>query len=221
MRTDTTCIWLDAGPGTLANLQRHVSVGDLSAVVVTHEHPDHCLELPVLRNAMRFALDLSGLRVITTAGVRDLVDDISDGAEPTFVWEVVTDGSTIRVGDLELRFVRSDHPVETYAVVIGQDQRRVFYSADTGAGLDPASVGTGGHGVDLAIIEATLPPDREGTYQHLSGRQAGAMARDLGARRLLLTHLSPGTDGKARQDEAETTFDSPVELATIHHSYEV
>src|SRR3546814_6410270 len=78
------------------------------AVVVTHQHPDHCGELPVLRNALKYLLDVSGMRVITTEGTRRLVDDISGGAAPTFAWDVVRDGDERQVGDIRLRFVSSD-----------------------------------------------------------------------------------------------------------------
>ena len=61
---------LDLGPGTLANLQRHVAVGEVDAVVLTHEHPDHWLDLPILRNAMKHVLGLSGLAVYGPVGVR-------------------------------------------------------------------------------------------------------------------------------------------------------
>lgn len=219
LRTETTTVWLDAGPGTLANLQRHVALGDLDAVVVSHEHPDHCLELPVLHNALKYLLHVSGLRVITTGGVRSIVDGINDGAEPTFCWEVATDGSGSRVGDLAFRFARSDHPVETFAVRVTGPGGSLVYSADTGNGFDPAALDVDGSGVDLALIEASLAPSREDTVQHLSGRQAGTMASALGARRLLLTHMSPGSDPAARCEEAASTFDGPIEVATMHHTY--
>ena len=38
-------VWLDAGSGTLANLQRHVGLDDVDAVVLSHEHPDHWTDL--------------------------------------------------------------------------------------------------------------------------------------------------------------------------------
>src|SRR5581483_215884 len=41
LRCQGTVIWLDAGSGTLANLQRHVGLAEVDAVVLTHEHPDH------------------------------------------------------------------------------------------------------------------------------------------------------------------------------------
>ena len=47
-------VWLDAGPGTLSNLQRHARLGDLDAIVLTHAPPDHWLELPVVANALEW-----------------------------------------------------------------------------------------------------------------------------------------------------------------------
>src|SRR5262249_22663217 len=41
VRHGSTAIWMDCGNGTFAHLQEHVSVDELDAVVITHEHPDH------------------------------------------------------------------------------------------------------------------------------------------------------------------------------------
>src|SRR4051794_5409200 len=81
VQSGTQRLWLDAGPGTLARLQQHVALTDVDALVVTHEHPDHCGELPVLRNALRFVLGVAGLPVLTTAGTRRLVEQLTGGAE--------------------------------------------------------------------------------------------------------------------------------------------
>ena len=41
-----------AAPARSPPCSSHCELADLDALVVTHEHPDHCIELPVLRNAM-------------------------------------------------------------------------------------------------------------------------------------------------------------------------
>ncbi|HEY9558255.1 MAG TPA: MBL fold metallo-hydrolase, partial [Acidimicrobiales bacterium] len=186
--SDTTRIWLDAGPGTLARLQRHVALPDLSAVVVTHQHPDHCGELPVLRNALKYLLDVSGMRVITTEGTRRLIDDISGGAAPTFAWDVVRDGDERQVGDIRLRFVSTDHPVETMAVRVDGTSGSLAYTADTGARLDGRSLDPDSTGVDLLVVEASLRPGQEGLVQHLTAPQAARVAIDSAARAVLVTH---------------------------------
>jgi len=219
LRTDTTSVWLDAGPGTLGAVQEHVALTDLDAIVVTHEHPDHCLELPVVRNALKYVLDVEGMRVITTAGVRQLVDHISDGAEPTFSWEVVSDGGRATVGDIELAFVRTDHPVETLAVRASHGGRALGYTADTGSKFSFAAFGS--DPLHLALCEATLAPERQGTFEHLTGAEAGVLAREAGAEHLLLTHLTPGSDEARRRAEAATTYDGPVSTARPGDTYEV
>ncbi len=221
VRSDATAVWLDAGPGALAQVQRHVALADLDAVVVSHEHPDHCLDLPVLRNALKYVLGIEGLRVVTTAGVRALVDHICQGAEPTFRWEVVSAGSVVTVGDLSLRFAATDHPVETLAVRVDHAGRSIAYTADTGAAFTLADLDPDRTGFDLAVCEATVAPEHEGEAPHLSGRQAGALARAGDARRLILTHLTPGTDREARRREAEDAYGGPVTVATIADTFEV
>ena len=41
----TTSLWLDAGTGTFANLQRLGDPGSVDALVLSHEHPDHWSDL--------------------------------------------------------------------------------------------------------------------------------------------------------------------------------
>ena len=55
---------MDAGPGTLSNLQQHVPLDRLDAVLLSHAHPDHWTELPTPCNAFRFVLGRDDLPVI-------------------------------------------------------------------------------------------------------------------------------------------------------------
>jgi ribonuclease BN (tRNA processing enzyme) len=213
--TERERVWIDTGPGTLARVQRHVELADLTAVVVSHEHPDHCGELPVLRNALKYLLDIEGLPVITTAGTRDLMEHVTGGAAPTFAWDVITAGAERQVGDLRLRFTTTDHPVETCAVRVDHPGGSLAYTSDTGPGLDGRLLDPDGTGVDLLVVEATMAPEHEGAALHLSAAQAADLAVAAGARRVLVTHVAPGTDPVARRDEVEAALrdagsDAPV-----------
>ena len=221
--SDRDRIWIDTGPGTLARVQRHVSLAEVSAVVVTHEHPDHCAELPVLRNAMRFILDLSGLPVITTIGTRRLVDHITGGAAPTFTWDVVRGGDERQIGDLRLRFVTTDHPVETLAVRVDHPSGSLAYTADTGSGLDGRLLDPDGTGLDLLVIEATMDAKDEDVVQHLTAAQAARIAISAGARSVLVTHLVPGADPHQRCAEVSDVLRAsgasiPVLAAADHQT---
>jgi ribonuclease BN (tRNA processing enzyme) len=209
---------VDLGSGTLANLQSHVEVGDVDAVVLTHSHPDHWSDLPILRNAMRYVLGLQDLPVYGTAPTLAMARAVSGEIEPTLRWTVVDESSKVAVGDQRLRFSRTDHPVETLAVRVDAGGRSLLYTADTGPGWDPAAAG---EGVDLLLAEATLPPSYEGTVQHLSGRQAGAVAAAIGAARLVITHVSPGLDDEAQRRDAEAAFGGPVDVASTNATFAV
>jgi ribonuclease BN (tRNA processing enzyme) len=116
-----------------------------------------------------------------------------------------------------VRFSRTDHPVETLAVRVDAGGRSLLYSADTGATWDP---GTTWADVDLMVCEASLEPEHEGHVQHLSARQAGKLARSLGAGRLVVTHVVPGVDPEAQLEMAEQAFGGPVELAAANRSFD-
>jgi ribonuclease BN (tRNA processing enzyme) len=222
VRSASTTIWLDAGPGTLGALQEHVALADVDAIVLTHEHPDHWLELPVARNAARYVLDIDRLAVYGTAGTRALADVLIGDDLGPLEWTTVTDGSEATVGDIALRFARTDHPVETLAVRVEHDGAVVGYSADTGSDWSFASLDPEGHGFDLAFCEATLAPHLADQAPHLTGAQAGAMSRAAGVRRLVITHLYGG-EAADRLDEAsaDDAFDGPVEVALPGYDFSV
>ena len=210
-----TTVWLDAGSGTMANLQRHVGLADVDAVVLSHEHPDHWSDLEGYRVACAHAIGRHGVPVYAPAG---LERHVSVDPAPAFAWHVVGDGDAVSVGGFELRFSRTDHPPETLAVRIDGDRRSLAYSADTGPGW---SFSTLGPGIDLGLCEATYLADREGTAGHLSARQAGAMSRAAGVGRLVLTHLWPTVGPAESRVEAESAYGRPVEVARMHETYDV
>lgn len=212
-------IWLDAGSGTLANLQRHIGLQELDAIVLSHEHPDHWSDLDGYRVAAAYVMKRTGVPVYAPAGVRDRV--FSD-FEPAVKWHTVTDGSDVTLaGDsVRLRFSRTDHPPETLAVRIDAGGRSLAYSADTGPAWSMSALGDG---IDLALCEATWLADREGKGGggHLSARQAGAMARAAGAARLVITHVWPIVDPEAARPEASAAYGGPVEVARLHDEYQL
>jgi len=211
VRSASTTLAVDLGSGTLANLQRHVEIADLDALVLSHEHPDHWLDLPLLRNAMRYVLDLADLPVFGTAGTARLAGQLLSEMAPTLRWTVVDGSSEVTVGDLAVRFSRTDHPVDTLAVRVDGAGRSLLYSADTGSAWDPRPLGGG---VDVLLSEASLPTWEEDRFEHLSGRQAGAYAQELGAGRLVLTHIAPGVDPDDQRWAAAGEYRGPIDVAT-------
>ena len=210
----TTRVWLEAGSGTLANLQRHVALDDVDAIVLSHEHPDHWGDLEGWNIVLQYFLDRTAFPVYAPAGLKERTYD----GMPNVAWIDVADGDQATIGTLEATFSRTDHGPETLGVRMSAGGRSFAYSADTGPGW---SVEAFGGGLDLALCEATVPTEQEGKMQHLSARQAGEQARTAGAGRLVLTHLWPTLDRDRARDEGAAAFGAPVDLAAVGARYEV
>jgi ribonuclease BN (tRNA processing enzyme) len=218
VRAGDQTIWMDCGNGSFANLQQHADPSDLTAVVITHGHPDHCVDLYGLHVMYRYGLERGGLPVYASEGVEKTLEVLVGSFGETFDWHTVLDGDHVDLGDASLRFSRTDHPPPTVAVEIAHDGKRLVYTADTG----PAwSVDAFGPGADLVLSEATYLHDDIRTNLHVSARQAGELARDAKARRLMITHLWPTIDPLASVEEASEAFGREVTLAAPHLSTHV
>ncbi len=224
---------IDMGPGSLANLQRHIDLTDIDAVVLTHAHPDHWTDLTGLRVALKYGSGQTGLRVWGTPACGRLALALSEELEPTIDWRDLSADALVVAGGLCLTFAPTDHYVETFAVrVDGPGGEMFIYSADTGPGWSPASLMAGSvvfagaaetsRPLELLLCESThlIADEGEGVL-HLSARQAGALARDADARRLLLTHLWPTHDPEDHRREATEAFGHPVDIAVTNQRYDL
>ena len=212
----STTVWVDAGSGTLANLQRHVALDGIDAVVLSHEHPDHWTDLEGFFNVCRFVTHKKGLPVYAPPGLRQRTYNHDES--PYFEWREIKDGAEASVGGLVFTFSRTDHGPETLAMRIDGRGRSIGYSADTGPKW---SLGALGPGLDLALCEATFLSEQEGQAQHLSGRQAGRSANEAGAKRLVLTHIWPSIDKERSRAEAADAYGGPVDVAVVNETYSI
>ena len=171
----TTNVAVDLGPGSLANLQRHLDLDRLDAVVLSHAHPDHWVDLTGLHVALKYRHGTEGLPVWGTAENRGMALLVTGQLEPTVDWHVTGDDDDFAIGGLRIRLDRTDHYVQTHAVRIDdRSGSSLLYSADTGPEWSFDRLGP----VDLAVVEATYGTDAEAEgIKHLSAGQAGEMAR--------------------------------------------
>lgn len=215
VRSKDASVLLDCGPGTLGPLQEVLSLRELSAIVTTHCHPDHWLELPVIRNVFTWFQPRSGVPVYGTAQTRAMDRVISPRRDNSRIdpleWTVVNADSSLTIGDQRWSFAATDHPVETLAVRVDCGGRSFAFSSDTGPGWDFQSLG---RGIDVAMCDASHGCEHEDRgIPHMSARQAAHAAAVAGIKRLVLTHLAPGCDPDAQQREARSVFCGSVEVA--------
>lgn len=224
-------VLVDVGPGVVAQLLRHHHPDELDAVVVSHMHADHMLDLVTLRYVYpwRSRPKDQRLRVVMPPGSADQLLDLARGVgnprhfEDTFRLSEHDGSSAMRLAGLEIRPIETVHYIPCWGFRLEADGRRLGYTADTG----PSDVvGQIGDDVDLLLSEATLrsldedalPPEPRG---HLLPAEAGAYARQAGARRLLLTHLPVDGDAAWAIRTAAEAFEGEAELAAPQRTYEV
>ena len=212
LRDGATTIWMDCGHGSFTNLQRQLDPGELSAVVITHEHPDHCVDVYGLHVLLRYALERSGVPVFAPGGAEERLGTLAHWGD-TFDWHAIDDGARTTVGSIDLAFSRTDHPPPTFAVeAAGADGRRLVYTSDTGPGW---SVDAFAPDAELVLSEASYEESDLRSPIHLSGKMAGAAARDARAQRLVLTHLWPRVDPAVVLAEGSEAFGDAVTLAAV------
>ncbi|WP_406108739.1 MBL fold metallo-hydrolase [Micromonospora globbae] len=201
---------LDLGYATLPRLLRHWPDGAVDAVVITHEHPDHCIDLHGMFR-MRFYGESSGPRLplYCPPGVLDRIGGLEPDVDLDAVFDLRPLPGSYRVGPFDLTGQSLPHYVPNAGIRLQADKMALAYSGDTGPTPALAELG---RDADLFIVEAT---DRDGetsrpTRNLMTSTEAGIWARRAGARRLMLTHFWPGNDRAAAVAAAQVEFDGPV-----------
>ena len=180
----------------------------LDAVVVSHSHPDHWVELPVFRNALKYGFEVEGMPVYSTSAVRELVDIVcGDSSEPTFDWGIVADGD--RVDDRRPRVhVRPHRPPGRDAgdAHRGRAGSRSLYSADTGPELVARAARPRRR--PRALRGHAARRDRGRACRTCSARQAGPVGQRRPASADLVAHppLADGSDPRRHEAEAAEAF---------------
>ena len=222
VRTPEASVVLDCGPGTVGPLQAAIDLLDISAFVLTHCHPDHWLELPVLRNVFTWFVPRDNVPVYGTQATHDLDHAVTvrspDRSDP-FDWHVVNADDELTIGDQRWRFSKTDHSVETLAVRVDSGGRSFAFSSDTGPGWSFEALGPG---IDLAFCDASHPQEMEGQgIPHMSAREAGVAALQGGVGRLVITHVIPGADRDLHRRQAEAAYGGPVDVALPGRRFDV
>jgi ribonuclease BN (tRNA processing enzyme) len=218
-------VWVDTGSGTLANLLRYTSLPELDAIWLSHLHVDHSSDLPVTYYALRYGdLDPSTppVPVYGPSGwaehIRAFTLQEEAAIEEAFEVHELHDRERVRLGPLELTAMATVHSVETYGLRASAAGATMAYSADSGPCDALAEMAAD---ADLFLCEsAWMERPAESVPIHMTPDLAGEWAARAGARRLVLTHLRPGSDldGAVRRAGAAGV---PVDVAVEHGTFEV
>lgn len=218
-------ILLDLGSGAFGALQRYVDPLTIDAVLFSHLHADHCLDLCGFYVFRKFhptgaqpAIPVFGPNGVADRMARayDLPVDPGMGAEFGFS---EYDDQPIVIGPFTITPVPVKHPVPAFALRVEADGRVLAYSGDTGpcSGLDEVA-----RGAHLLLAEAAFvaggdnPPDL-----HLTGRDCGEVATLAEVQRLVLTHVPAWHDPATARAEAAAAYAGSLDLARPGDTFEV
>lgn len=197
---------LDLGYGTLLGLLDQVPDADVDAVVITHEHPDHCIDLHGLFRIRGYGRPVAPrlplycpAEVVTR--LNGLEPDLDLGACPR---STPLPGS-YPLGPFALSGVQLPHFVPNVGIGLDAHDASIAYTGDTGP--DPLLAELG-RDVDLYIIDATDRPgeSNQAVRNLLTAPEAGQWASRAGAARVLLTHFWPVTDRRAAAVAVQESF---------------
>ena len=207
---------LDAGNGAVGGLQRHAGLFDLDAVILSHLHTDHCVDLVAYSYARRYHPDPPPRLVVHgPAGTPERLSQVFDHPPKDKLHDVydfrTTSAGHLAVGPFEIDLTPTAHPVECYAIRVTAGGRTITYSADTGPS---AAVARAAAGSDLFLCEATwLEDSPRPPNLHMTAREAAEHAARADVGRLALIHTTAYLDQQAFVDQASKAFAGPVELA--------
>jgi ribonuclease BN (tRNA processing enzyme) len=231
---------LDCGNGVFSKLRRQCDYVDIDAVLVSHLHADHFLDLVPFSYALSYAprqqpVPVAGWpgtseparpQLFAPIGARDMFRQIvrcwgnEELIEHAFALREYQAWDELELGPLRIRFREVPHYVETFAVELSAASgARFTFSADCSPNDELVEFA---NDTDLLLIEATLPrPERTGERGHLTPAEAGDHGRRAGAKRLVITHFSDELDPEWARAQAAEAFGRPVELAREGAVYRV
>lgn len=213
-----TRVAVEAGNGSTANLQRYVDPHELDAIVISHQHVDHCIDLIGMFYKLRFGQEgPNQVPLYAHHSVIDMLTGILSGDSALEFREVfdireVDAGQTFEVGAFRFELYPSIHPVPTVSMRISAGGAVVAYSADSAGGGDLRDCA---QSADLFVCEATWQGDQSQWPDgiHMTARSAGRMATEADVDRLALTHVVGGADRDRSLEEARETFAGDLTVA--------
>lgn len=216
VRSGPTALLLDLGQGSFPRLAGLIEPSTLTAVVVSHLHPDHFIDLVALRHYLRWEFDpVARVRVLGPAGLGDRLDALhaeSGWSAAALDVEALSPGSR-DLGTLTVEAARIAHTEDSYGIrvsIAGEAGPGLVYSGDCGRAEDLDALVQPG---DTILAEASFGPGPVSPgAAHLDGPAVGRLATRTGAGRVLVTHIQMGFDLGATRRSVEAVYAGPVTI---------
>ena len=209
-------VLLDLGSGALGALHQHVDPLAVDAVLLSHLHADHCLDLCGYYVLRKYHPAGAQPRIPVwgpdgTAERMARAYDLAEDPGMTEEFDFRTWDGVVEIGPFAVEPVAVSHPVPAYGLRVSAGGVTLAYTGDTGPcdALDDLA-----RDADLLLAEASFrSADDNPSDLHLTGADGGAVAARAAVGRLVLTHVPPWHDPEDALAEARARYDGPLELA--------
>lgn len=224
-----TAVLVDCGNGVFGKLRERVDHWSVDAVVISHLHGDHVLDLVPFAYSLTLTPEAKLGRpqpgLLAPTGAVDFFRRLTgtwddEGLIPkAFRIREYQPDDDLRVGEVLIRPHSVPHIGLTHALALTSGTgRRIVFGAD---GCYSDELIAAAKGADLLLAEATLPDPDPSQSVHMSAEEAGRLAREAGVGRLVLTHISDELDTERSRRIAAEEFGGQVEIAAGGATYEV
>jgi ribonuclease BN (tRNA processing enzyme) len=213
VRTADTAVLLDLGQGSFARLAAALEPSRLDAVLISHLHPDHFIDLVPLRHYLAYEFrPPRHVRVIGPAGLADRLDALHARAGfAAATLDCETFAESVAIADLQVEARRVTHTEDSYAVrVAAAGSPGLVYSGDCGRPDDLVPLVRAGDSllVEISFGIGPVPPDA----LHLDATAIVELVRATKPGLVLLTHLQMGFDREAAIRAVQQATPVPVTL---------
>ncbi|MCS7149585.1 MAG: MBL fold metallo-hydrolase [Caldimicrobium sp.] len=194
---------LDLGPGTLYQILKiGISLEDISAIFLSHFHPDHVTDIIPFFFATRYNLGYQRRDPIYLVAHRNF-HDFYNGLKGAFGQWVsppedllslrpvpTSDFYSIELSPFKVTTVGVNHNPESLAIKLEYNRKSLVYSGDTGwceALIELA------RGVDLLIVECSNSKESS-VSAHLGPDEIAEIAKRANPKRILISHFYPHSE---------------------------
>lgn len=213
-----TLVQLDLGCGTLPRLTRLAAPEELSALVLTHWHFDHCSDvLPLIYRLESYAAAHPG----KTLDVYAPVDESSPVRQAVMNCAAmrlhdIAPGQQWRVGEITLEAFPARHPVPAVMLRLEGGGQTLCYTGDTNWQDNLVDYAKN---ADLLLADGLFTEKLwDERKPHLSAALCARLAKEAGVKRLMITHLNPALDEETLLQEARR-IDPDAEIAVQEKTY--
>jgi ribonuclease BN (tRNA processing enzyme) len=214
VRSRTTAVLLDLGQGSFPRLVQSIEPSELDAVLISHLHPDHFIDLVPLRHYLAYQhRPARSVRVIAPDGLAARIDALHDQPGFSAVSLAIEPfaAGPVRIGDLAIEARRVTHTENSHAIRVARDGGpALVYSGDCGVADDLAPLIRPGDTllVEVSFGAGSVPPGA----LHLNAEAIARLAAATEPGLVLLTHLQMALDRERPVEIVRAATGRPVRL---------